>query len=174
MLNRLTILVAFAFLPLLPSSLHAQNPVGSTEAPVAAVSNSGSALTPEVMSKMEQLIASKGRDKELDAAFASALGLTATGQKWQERQIATRSSSSNLVHGFAISRGGDQDVVLYIRRPKAIYIFRAHRDGKVVTALVCDNQTGQITMRGPAEAQGELGVELAMWASNVDDLISGK
>src|ERR1700687_3467669 len=143
MANRVSLLVVLAFL---------------TFAPLAAAgADESSPLTPAFMGKMLQLIASKGKDKGMSAPVGNALGLCATGQSWPERHVATRASLDNFIHGFCINRGADQDIVPYIRHPddEVVYYFRAHRDGKVVTAIVAHNRTGQITMRGPSEAQAE-------------------
>jgi hypothetical protein len=165
MANRLASLAVLAILTFVPNSLQAQNSVANTAVP-------GSALTPKLMSKMLQLITLRGTDQQLPASYANAMGLSASGQTWPDRQIATRATLDNFIHAFSVSRGSDQDVVLYTRRSDSVHAFRAHRDGKVVTALIFDNQTSQITMRAPAETQNELDLEFALWARGVDKLIA--
>src|SRR6185295_7290145 len=142
-------------------------------APAMAAVDPDSPLTSEVMSKMLQLIALRGTDRDLPALYANALGLSAEGQTWPDRQSAANEDPDNILHAFAVGRGGDRDIVISVLRENSLHAFRAHRDGKVVTALISDKQTGKITMRAPAEAQKELDVELAFWASGVEKLIAG-
>jgi hypothetical protein len=73
------------------------------------VSAQSSALTPELLSKMLDLIARKGTDRDISPTLANALGLSAAGQGWPNRQIVTRETQSGFLHGMGISRGNDQD-----------------------------------------------------------------
>jgi hypothetical protein len=144
-----------------------------TAAPAAAPSAPASALTPEIMKKMLQLIAAKGTDREAVAAYANPLGLTAAGQGWPDRQISAKGNDI-VIHGFAVSRGSDQDLLLYSNTPTIVHIYRANRNGKIVTALLLDKSAGQIITRAPAEAQSDLDAEFVYWAANVDSLIADK
>jgi hypothetical protein len=167
MANRLASLAVLVILTFVPNNLQAQNSAANTAAP-------GSALPPKLMSKMLQLITLKGVDRDVAVPIANALGLSASGQTWPDRQVVVRTPPSTDKHGFMVNRGSDQDVVLYIRLPDNAHAFRAHRNGRVVTALILDLKTNQITMRTPNEAQSELDSEIAYWTKNVDSAISGK
>jgi hypothetical protein len=156
---RLVSLTLLALLAFVPTGLRAQN----------------SSMSPDLMSKMLQLIASKGTDREINKYIATALGLTSGGKGWPDRQIASRLSTDpqSATHGFAVSRGSEQDVVLYKRDPDAsVRLFRARRDGKLVKAGFTTYQGTQVTMRAPADAQKELETELAYWTANVDRLLA--
>ena len=167
--NRLVSVVIVAMLAFaLTGSLQAQTSAAATSVPV-------SALTPQLMTKMLQLIALRGIDRELAAEFANPLGLTNPGQSWPNRQVASYGVPSKFNHGFAVSRGSDQDIVISLRSPETIYVFRSNRGGKIVAARSCDIKNGgQITMLDFADAQKALDNEIRFWAKNVDKLIAGK
>jgi hypothetical protein len=132
-----------------------------------------SPLTPEFMIKMVQLIALKGDDRVIPAAFANALGLTATGQPWPTHQIGALRGSTDL-HSFAYNNGNDQDLLLTRKHQESVFAYRAHRDGKVVTALLWNKQTKQITMRDRVEAQAELDSEITFWAETIRPGVAGQ
>jgi hypothetical protein len=131
-------------------------------------------LTPELLGKLLQLVARDGFDKEAASDITIALGITAAGQTWPARQFTGPTIDGTIKHAFVISRGSDQDVLLYIRRGDGAHFFRARRDGKLVTAAIFTSSPRQITMRAPEDAQPELESEIAYWAANADELISQK
>ena len=139
--------------------------------PDATTPDAGSTLTSQILEKMLQLIVLKGKDQDIAASFAGPLGLVAAGQNWPERQIATKSGSDGSIHGFAVGRGDDQNLVVYTRRADALHIFRVTREGKAVAALVSDAKTGVIAIRALAEAQAEVDEEFSLWAKGVDKLL---
>ncbi len=141
-------------------------PASKTVSPAAAPP-----LTPEVMDKMLKLIAAHGTNRETAEALAGALGLADPGKSWPNRQMEIEDAKYHYSHGFAVSRGSDQDILLSRRTKDSIYAFRAHRDGKVVKALIANFKTGKITMRDPAEAQADFGAECSLWAANADHLL---
>ena len=96
------------------------------------------------------------------------------GQTWPDRQVAAYDSRPGFLHGFAVSRGSDKDLANSNRTPDYIHSFRAHRDGKFMTALIYELKTGQITVRTPAEVHEELDGEFAFWAAGIDSLDSDK
>lgn len=144
----------------------------STPAALPASGTTNQPLSPELLSKLLRLVAVKGTDREATAPFANALGLTPAGQGWPDRQIGAN-GADKIVHAFIVSRGTDQDVLLYISRPDSALIFRSQRDGKIVSALSFDKQTSALTIRNPDEAQKDLDSEFVFWANNVDTLLSG-
>jgi hypothetical protein len=142
-----------------------------TAAPPASLpAASGPVFNAEVMNKVLQLISSKGKDGTVSPAIASTLGLT-SGETWLDHKVAVI-APDKMNHGFAISRGADQDVVLYVRYPDTVHIFRAHRDGTLVAALTYNNQTQAIVVLPIAEAQAEHASELAIWAGSIDKLLT--
>jgi hypothetical protein len=153
-----------------PISAPASAPVATVPPPLVATSP----LTPEILNKIVRYIALSGIDRETAAVLANPLGLSASGQTWASRQVAVEDSQNHYTHGFAVSRGTDQDIYLSKRLPDSIHAFRATRDGKVVGALFAIPSTGQVSMRDPAEAQAEFDDEAKLWADNIDALLAGK
>lgn len=135
----------------------------------AAPANVTSMLTPEVIKKIRQLIALTGTDNVLFAPVANALGFTAPGLPWLNRQITNGSILDNLAHVIGVSRGNDPDFMIYTQGPTEVHFFRVDPDGKVVAALIGDLKTGRITMRTPD--QRELNNELAFWAGTIDQRV---
>jgi len=163
MANRLASLV-LAALTFVPASLQAQNSITSA-------ATASSPLTADVMNKMLQLIDSQGVDRELIAPIANPLALSPTGKTWASRSVTVGDTATTL-HGFYVSRGSDQDILVTISRSKiSIHVFRAHRNGKAVMAIFKDLQTNKATMHAPKEAQHELNTELAFWAVEVDEAL---
>ncbi len=150
-------------LPALPS-LNAQAP--------ATTQVSGSALTAELMAKMLQLIERRGTDHEMGARLASFLELSAGGQVWLYRSVTAPGTQDKMQHGFFVSRGSDQDIVIGRRSDRDAHLFRAHRDGKVVLALSVDIKTNEILMRPPFDAQAEFESEVKLWAGGIDRLLA--
>jgi hypothetical protein len=153
MISRLVSLAVLTTLILAPTSLQAQN----------------SPLTPELMGRMLQVITLKGNDGKVGPSIANPLGLSAAGQGWPWRRIASN-ATDELVHGFGVSREHDQDILVYVRRPTDLLVIRADRDGKAVTALISNTQFTKITMLSPADAQEKLDFELRFWAKNIDEI----
>jgi hypothetical protein len=138
---------------------------------VTPVSAQNSALTPELLSKLVDLTARKGFDREMPAIIATALGLSAAGQTWPNHQIITPDRENpHVFHAFAVDRGSEQDVLITLRNPNdGIHCFRTHRDGTLVKAVIYDLQAGQIVTPNHAEATKELNAEIAYWASAFAD-----
>ncbi|MES2326477.1 MAG: hypothetical protein V4499_03995 [Pseudomonadota bacterium] len=133
----------------------------------------GQTTTQVFLDKMTRLILSKGVDKAVSVDYVNALGLTPAGQDWPDHQIAA-DATDKTSHAFTISRGTDQDLVLYVRRTDGIfYVFRASRGGKSLAALTVNPQTHVITKRDADAVQKELDDEFAFWAHNVDKLLAG-
>jgi hypothetical protein len=132
---------------------------------ITSASAQNSALTPDLLSKMLGLIARKGTDRPIAAPIANALGLSATGQEWESRQVSGPDSRPGAHHGFALSRGTEKDIALSLLTPDILHAFRARRDGTIVAALTLDLRTGQLIMLSHAEAQKELDAEFAYWTS---------
>jgi len=146
--------------------LRAQSLTTLTQDPSVA-----SSLTPEFISRMLTLLSLRGNDHETPARFANALGLTPPGVSWANRQVAAKGQATEFIHSFAVSRGSDTDLLLSVRRPDALLVFRAHRDGTLVSALSYDLKTKQIGPLDPKVARTDLADECAFWASSVDALI---
>ena len=159
--RRLTAIIAVALV--LTAPLIASSPAAQTTLPNRAAT----ALTPDVLGK-------RGHDRETPAIISNALGLTATNQTWPSREVAALDDRPHYLHGFAINRGDDRDIAFSIRSPNSIRAFRVHRDGQLVSALVEDLRTGQVTVRSPAEAQADLDIELAFWVAGVNIGVSNK
>jgi hypothetical protein len=144
-------------------------------APAADAPAPTGTLTPELMDKIVRLLAQQGTDTELNSRFANALGLTLRGQTWPDRITTVKPDADSADdYSIAINRGGDQDIVLYLRIPHAIHAFRAHRDGTVVKAFVSDPQGIKIYMMSPERAQEELNEHIDFWAGSVDQLLAGQ
>jgi len=117
------------------------------------------------------LVASQGKDDELNAKLASALGFCNDGQKWLNRQIGVTVGSSETAHVFAVDRVVGQDLLVSIDGPSLIHAYRIHRDGKVAAALDFEVPTSKITMRNPTEAQDDLNSEISVWMATINSLI---
>ena len=145
-------------------SLQMQWPVvnAAAEAEINSM-NSPSPLSPALLNKVLDLIARKGIDREQAPLLANALGFAEAGQTWPYRQ-AVIIDSSNFDHGFAIGRNSGKDIVLVRRDMTSLYVFRVHRDGSVIIALIVNLQSHQITVRAPTDAQNDLNGEIAFWA----------
>lgn len=140
-------------------------------APLTQNPSVASSLTPEFISRMLTLMSLRGSDHEIPAPFANALGLTPAGESWLNRQVAAKGQATEFLHGFAVSRGSDTDLVLSVRNPDALLVFRAHREGALLGALRFDFKTKQITPLDPKLARTAFADECAFWKSSVDALI---
>jgi hypothetical protein len=129
------------------------------------------ALSPELRAKMLKLISTMGRDREVPAPIASALGLTPAGTAWPDRQFAFQWNGVGTAHAIAIGHTGEQDIVLTVRGPAAIEIFRTRPDGTLKSAVNFFLQTSQAQPVASAEARSELTAELAFWAANIDAVL---
>ncbi len=125
----------------------------------------------QLLGKMLGLIASEGVDREIAPALAQALGLSRNGAAWQIRQLGAKDSADSFLHGFAVGRGADPDLVLSRREPNSIHVFRSSRERQLVSAITVDSSTSQVTTLSPAVAQSDFDSEWKYWYSNVDDLV---
>ena len=155
-------ILMYALVPSGGGAARASEPRGPAPAVLASVTTSP--LTPAVLRKILGIVASRGTDRKFNSRVANALGLGAAGQTLPVRQAVIAERGADVRHGFAVSLGSDQDILISRRLPDAVHFFRAHRDGTVVTALISDLETGRISMRVPSEAQSELDAEFAFWA----------
>ena len=137
-------------------------------APAAAAPDQASPLTPEVMRKMLLYIAANGKDKDVIPLVANTLGLSATGQTWAGRSVGVR-DESKVLYCFYVSRGSEEDILVSITTPDIVQAFRAHRDGKIVTAFTYDLAAQKMAVRAPAEAQPDLDSALRIWADYIND-----
>jgi hypothetical protein len=145
-------------------------------APLAAAPSWGQpasrAMPPGVVEKLLKLIAGLGVDTNLPAPIAAALGLGAAGQPWPDRQFAVKSGDNGSLHAVATHRGPDPDVIFSVTGPAAISVFRARREGTLVTATAYFPETHLTANLPPAESQANFGAEGAFWVSHVDALMS--
>ena len=131
-------------------------------APVAAQSP---ALTPDVLSKMLDLIARVGTDREVPADVANRLGLSAAGQVWPSRQAGLKETPSELLHGVYAARGREKDLLLTLTSAgkDKVDVYRIRRDGTFVRAVSFDAKH-QFIERDRAETQKGLDAELIFWS----------
>jgi len=127
-------------------------------------------LTPELLVKILRYISIAARDREAPAVLASALGLTAPGIKWADRQVQATHIADAASHSIAISRGTDQDLLLTKLQNGSLLAFRVQRNGALVSALTFDVPQQKLTMRTPAEAQADLTAEYAYWTEAIDEV----
>jgi hypothetical protein len=128
-------------------------------------------FTPEALAQLLKAVAERGVDREISAPFASALKLNG-GQTWPDRQYSVN-GTDNLVHAFIISRGADQDLILYVRDSKTVHVFRCTREGKSLAAMDYDLQSKAITPRTADEAQTDLDAEVGFWVRSSANLPAG-
>jgi hypothetical protein len=171
--GRRALIAALAIAALAPGASWAQA-AATSRAPATA--GSDRVVTPNMLAKMLKLAASIGIDSELPPSVATALGLSttgaATGQAWLDRQFAVQSNATGTVHAVAFSRANDGDMVLSVRGPAAISIFRIHRDGVLVSAVNFFPETKQTTPLSPLEAQDGYAAECVFWLTNLDPLVA--
>jgi hypothetical protein len=67
-----------------------------------------------------------------------------------------------------MNRGPGQDIVLTVRGPAAVSVFRARADGTLDKGVNLFLQTNQAMPMPAAEAQAEFTAELRFWAANID------
>ena len=152
---------------IMPSALLAQTAAPAPSAPAPAPAGAPRPINPAVLAKLLKLIASAGADIDVPVTVAGPLGL-GDGKAWPARQFAVHASATGSVHAVALGRGDDQDIVFSVRGPAAVSVFRAHRDGTLVTATNLFEGTNQATTLPPGEAQADFAAEGAFWAANVD------
>lgn len=140
------------------------------QSPASAPAPADRAITPVLRGKMLQLITKAGQDRDIPAPISSALGLTPAGTAWPDYQLAIR-SNGETVHAIAFSRGTDKNVVLTVRGPAAITVFRARPDGTLGSAVNLFVKTNQTLPLPVGEAQAQFADELAFWAANIDTLL---
>jgi len=160
-----------ALLAFAPDGLQAQAPAPAAS-PSAGPTVVPMSLTPAFMEKMLKLISAQGQDRECPSQFANALGLSAPGKTWADRQVVADGKSTGFVYGFAVSRGSEQDLLITVRQPAALLAFRAHRDGTIVSAFSFDAQSQKFSIRTPLEAQAPFAKVCAFWQANIDKLLS--
>ena len=122
-------------------------------------------LAPDVLSKMLDLIARAGNDREVPADVASRLGLSA-GQVWPSRQAGLKETPSGLLHGVYAARGREKDLLLTLTSASKdkVDVYRIRRDGTFVTTVSFDPATHQFIERDRAETQKGLDAELIYWS----------
>ena len=135
---------------------------------LAAATPADQALSPALRAKLAQLISKAGHDREIPGPIAGALGLTPAGAPWPDRQFAFQWNGAGAFHAVAVGRGAGQDIVLTVRGPAAVSVFRARADGKLDRGVNLFLQTNQTMPMFPAEAQAEFAAELSFWAANID------
>ena len=159
--RRLIQTAVLALAPFAPGASRSQTPPSAPKG-----------VSPGVIDKLLKLIAAMGVDTTLPGPVATALGLTANAQPWPDRQFAVQSTEAGILHAVAIHRGGDPDLVLSMRGPAAISIFRARRDGSLVGATDFFSDT-HLTVNLPlAQSQADFAAEGAFWAAHADGLMS--
>jgi hypothetical protein len=144
-------------------------------APLAATGQTATparpAVQPAVIAKLLKLIAAMGVDTDLPAPVAAALGLSANGQPWPDRQFAVQAAQEGSLHAVAIPRGGEPDMIFSVRGPAAISIFRAHRDGVLVGATAYFSDTHLTASLPLAQSQADFVAEGSFWAAHADELL---
>ena len=167
--SRIALLAILATAFVAPNVPRAQ----AAKANVAATpASSNATATTKLLAKMLKLISLMGADRDIPPPIAGALGLAATGEAWPDRQFAFEWKPSATLHAVAISRGADPDIVLSVRGPAAVSVYRAHRDGTLVSATNFFLETKQIATLSPAEARAGFSRECAFWAAHIDALES--
>jgi hypothetical protein len=121
--------------------------------------------------KLLKLIASLGVDTTLPAPIASALSLGTAGQPWPDRQFAV-SDQEGEHHAVAIHHGDEPDMIFSVSGPAAISIFRAHRDGTLVSATAYFPDTRLTADLPLAQSKMDFAAEGAFWTTHVDALMS--
>jgi hypothetical protein len=128
-------------------------------------------IVPALLSKILPYIASNGTDREMTALFANPLALSAAGATWPYRSIGVQGSDANHVHGFAVGRGNDSDLVLSERRTDGLYAYRTNHEGKVIAAIVVSQPGNQIKTLAPADAQSGFDSNWDYWCDYIDDAV---
>lgn len=124
-----------------------------------------SPLTPELLAKMQTLLARDGREVDVPAALVTELNFN-SNQSWPARQVAlSLEAHPDFLHSVAVSRDGNEgDLLVSLRTPAQLYFFRARRDGTLVSAVISDEQTRQSISMDTKEAQLRLNQEFIFWA----------
>ena len=166
---RLAVLAVLTAAPLPLDAAFAQAPTAKPTADGAGLipPATKSPINPDMLARILKIISSAGHDGELPASIAGPLGLTNPAQAWPDRQFAVQGNETGAVHAIAISRAADSDLVFSVRRPAAISIFRAHRDGTLVDAVDFFPGTQQ-SMKAPVgQARTDFAAECAFWAKTL-------
>jgi hypothetical protein len=137
----------------------------------AATHSAAETLTPQVLSKMLSFNAANGHDGEMPAPITAALGLTAAGQSWPDRQVAVVAHDTGAVHAIAASRGVDKDIILSVKGPVAISVFRIRSDGALVGAVEFFLATKLASPMTPDEARATFADECAFWSAHINGLV---
>jgi hypothetical protein len=155
----LALLAGLLVLPLVPVPAKAE-----ATAPVKSGMNSA------VLAKLLALVARAGRDTALPPAITAALGLPGGGKPWPDRQFAVQSHDSGALHAIAVGEGDGADIILSVKGPAAISIFRADHQGALISATSFFPETG-LTMTPPtAASKTDYAAECAFWAIHIEDL----
>jgi hypothetical protein len=160
-MNRRRLILTAALAPLAPPLAWSQ-PAASARP----------AVPPGVIDKLLKLIAAMGVDTDLPAPIAAALSLGAAGQPWPDRQFAVSSDEDGAHHAAAIHRGADPDMIFSVSGPAAISIFRAHRDGTLVTATAYFPETRLTASLLPGQSRTDFATEGVFWGAHVDALMN--
>ncbi len=131
-------------------------------------------MNPAVLARLLALIAKAGHDTELPPSIATALGLTGAAagaaKPWSDRQFAVQSHETGALHAIALGQGDAADIILSVKGPAAISIFRADHNGRLISATSYFPETG-LTMTPPsAAARTDYAAECAFWGVHIDEL----
>lgn len=131
-------------------------------------------LTQERISELIKRTPKSRTDRPMPVEIAVPLGLSPDGKSWRYRSSGYIGKLDRAPHSFAFSREPDHDFLINLEHANDIHIIRLHPDGTIVTALILEKKTQQITMIAPDDAQREANAELAAWSADFPDPASGK
>jgi tetratricopeptide (TPR) repeat protein len=160
--------VAVMFLAFSPLAFALSTPTHQATVPA---SQETAFLSPNVLNRVLALIANNGPESELTGVMATALGLTEGNQPWPFRQIGARADEADTsapLHVFAIHRGTDEDVLLFLWINGMDHFIRAHRNGQAVKAIAMDPATMKMAKIAITDAQKEANDEFYFWDRNVE------
>lgn len=131
-------------------------------------------LTPELLGKLQTLLAHVGKDVDVPTELVGRLGFSLGSQPWRSRQVAlSLNTQPGYRHSFSVSRDGqEQDFLISLRTPARFYVFRSHCDGSLAFAIAIAEPTGQNIALDSAEAQARLNQEYFFWSKRIDRLLS--
>jgi hypothetical protein len=167
--SRFALLAVTAIATITPSVLWAQD---ARPSPGATAQPPAPALNPKILAKLLDLISTYGVNTQMPGPITDAMGVTTGAQTWPVRQFAVQANATGVVHAIAIGPGTDPVILVSMRGPAAISIFRVRRDGTLVSGVDYFVQTRQTTALTPAQAVAGFGDECAFWATHMDSLPS--
>lgn len=129
-------------------------------------------VTPTLAAKLRKLVDAAGAESALPASIATALGFTAGGQPWPDRQAAVQSHGTGTVHAVAVGATPGGDFALSVRGPAAITVFRVRADGTMAGAVSYFQDTKQAMALFPGQAKTDFAAEVVFWSSTIDGLIT--